>query len=264
MKIFNFNIKILWVDKSSEQGSLDCSRFIEADSGTTVFCIYYICENAVQVTQGDDIWLLTPGDSFIFDDSKHDYYFTSVTHADLELPARFYCVYFHCDKNEKLSALLKSDKISRHSSPPFFELNCKLLDEVIKYNHDVHAVEIWASPFLFQLFRFADEKRSGNAQIERAIDEIKNDPNKKYNVLEMAINTGYSKAHFIRLFKKITGQTPYNYILDAKIDMAKDLLLNSDFNIAQIAAFLGYYDSNHFSSHFKKKTGMCPHVFKNS
>ncbi|MBN2710912.1 MAG: AraC family transcriptional regulator [Planctomycetes bacterium] len=79
----------------------------------------------------------------------------------------------------------------------------------------------------------------------------------------MARAAGMSKFHFIREFKRITGTTPWRYILNRKITSAKELLGDSDFSIKQIAYRLGFEDSNYFSRLFRKETGFSAREFRN-
>ena len=75
--------------------------------------------------------------------------------------------------------------------------------------------------------------------------------------------TGYSPAHLRRLFIKIFGVSPSNYILDRKIEMAKELLLEPpEKTIDEIADMLGICSSSYFCRLFKSKTGLSPVEYK--
>ena len=63
------------------------------------------------------------------------------------------------------------------------------------------------------------------------------------------------KSYFLRQFKKSTGKTPMAYVKTLKIEIAKELIENSDMNITQISEFLGFSSIHHFSNAFKKITG---------
>ncbi|MBQ8525134.1 MAG: AraC family transcriptional regulator [Clostridia bacterium] len=71
-----------------------------------------------------------------------------------------------------------------------------------------------------------------------------------------------SKAYAIRSFKKKYNITPYNYILLRKIEMAKNLLINTTTSINEISDYLGMCDSHYFSKYFKKHTGVSPSEYR--
>lgn len=79
---------------------------------------------------------------------------------------------------------------------------------------------------------------------------------------ELAIELNMSKFHFLREFKRYTGNTPYQYIIDAKMSEAQRLLSNSGQSIAEIALALGFADQSHFSNTFKRVIGISPANFR--
>jgi AraC-like DNA-binding protein len=79
---------------------------------------------------------------------------------------------------------------------------------------------------------------------------------------EVVALSGKSKTNFIRLFKQATGTTPWLYILHLKIDKAKELLLNSQLTVKEIAHTVRIPDPLYFSRLFKKLTGVPPLTFR--
>lgn len=71
-----------------------------------------------------------------------------------------------------------------------------------------------------------------------------------------------SKPHMIRLFKKHTGNTPYDYLMKKRIENARMLLIHSTMRIKEIAAKLQFSDQYYFSNYFKKITGISPSALK--
>lgn len=71
-----------------------------------------------------------------------------------------------------------------------------------------------------------------------------------------------SKYHMSREFKKHTGISPNDYIIDRRINHAKELLLETDQAIARIAEKVGINNPNHFLYLFKNKEGMTPSAFR--
>lgn len=58
------------------------------------------------------------------------------------------------------------------------------------------------------------------------------------------------------------GFTPMQYILSIRISSAQSLLETTEYNIAEIAAIVGYDDPLYFSRLFKKQIGVSPSEFR--
>lgn len=79
----------------------------------------------------------------------------------------------------------------------------------------------------------------------------------------IAKSIGVSKSHIIREFSKYYGCTPYNYLIEQKIAIAKKMITLSNMKISDISSTLGFHDSHYFSRIFKIKTGLSPQQYKN-
>jgi AraC-like DNA-binding protein len=67
----------------------------------------------------------------------------------------------------------------------------------------------------------------------------------------------FSKFHFIRLFKKIYGLTPHQYLISVRIEKAQHLLrLNT--SVTQTCFEVGFHSVSSFTSLFRKMTGISP------
>jgi AraC-like DNA-binding protein len=67
-----------------------------------------------------------------------------------------------------------------------------------------------------------------------------------------------SRAHFSRAFKMSTGLAPHQWLLQARIARAKELLLKTDRPLAQIAVEVGFADQSHFTRTFGRAVGESP------
>jgi AraC family transcriptional regulator, regulatory protein of adaptative response / methylphosphotriester-DNA alkyltransferase methyltransferase len=67
-----------------------------------------------------------------------------------------------------------------------------------------------------------------------------------------------SPYHLHRIFKRVKGQTPMEYIQDYRIGKAKEFLTNSSLAISDIGHKVGMENTAYFITLFKKKTGMTP------
>ena len=67
-----------------------------------------------------------------------------------------------------------------------------------------------------------------------------------------------SKYHFIRIFRRIIGVTPYNYLTNYRINSAKIFLRTTNMSVSEIAEKCGFSDTSNFIVQFKKNTGQKP------
>ncbi len=109
----------------------------------------------------------------------------------------------------------------------------------------------------------AAQSASKEAIAERAVALIR----EKEGVISVEDLSGmfYIRSdYFGRLFKEYTKKTPIQYILDVKLDKAKDLLTDTSLTISAIAQRCGFEDVYYFSKFFKKRIGVTPTVFRKS
>lgn len=81
-------------------------------------------------------------------------------------------------------------------------------------------------------------------------------------VAEIASYYGYNARYLSALFKKHTGVTIKDYIINAKTIQAKELLSGTNNTITQIAYSMGFQDNHNFSKYFKKATGLTPSEYR--
>lgn len=81
-------------------------------------------------------------------------------------------------------------------------------------------------------------------------------------VEEAANHFGYSKYHFSREFKRLTGFSAADYLSSLKIELAKQALLRNEHSITNSGFDAGYSSIGTFSTTFKMKTGLSPREFK--
>ena len=79
---------------------------------------------------------------------------------------------------------------------------------------------------------------------------------------EMARVAGLSPAHFSRLFKEVLGDSPYQFVMDYRVEQAKRMLGERARPMTDIALACGFADQAHFSRIFKRLTGQTPRAFR--
>jgi len=77
----------------------------------------------------------------------------------------------------------------------------------------------------------------------------------------LAQQIGLSRKYLTSIFLKCTGFTIQDYITLKKVELAKDMLLDGQYLVKDVADILGYYDYAAFSRAFKKNVGLSPSDF---
>nr|MBI1231186.1 helix-turn-helix domain-containing protein [Cytophagales bacterium] len=78
---------------------------------------------------------------------------------------------------------------------------------------------------------------------------------------DMAEQALISKFHYVRLFKRVYGKSPFAYLKEVRMEMAKRLLRGS-MSVTDACFSVGYQSLSTFSGAFKKSTGLTPSQFR--
>ena len=101
------------------------------------------------------------------------------------------------------------------------------------------------------------------AGLERSLVYINENLSEKITLDELAQVAGMGKTGFSTAFKSITGMTVWEYILNARVELASSYLIEkNDFNVTEISLMCGFNDNAHFAKIFKKIKGSTPSEFK--
>ncbi|MEM6503084.1 MAG: AraC family transcriptional regulator [Cyanobacteria bacterium P01_C01_bin.89] len=101
-------------------------------------------------------------------------------------------------------------------------------------------------------------------QLRQVIDYIEASLNQDIKLADLAGLIDISQFHFSRLFKQSLGLSPHRYLLQQRLEKAKQLLKNTDRLIIDIALECGFNNHSHLSKQFKQMTGVTPKVFRAS
>jgi AraC family transcriptional regulator len=103
-------------------------------------------------------------------------------------------------------------------------------------------------------------KHSGltTSQVRQAIDYVQAHLDRNLSLAEIAAATNISPTYFSRLFKRATGSSPHQYVIQQRVERAKFLLKTTDLAIANIASQVGFSSQSHLTQHFKRLTGVTP------
>ncbi len=95
-------------------------------------------------------------------------------------------------------------------------------------------------------------------KLVRAVEYIQDQLAADLTVSGIAQAVGMSPFYFTRLFKESTGQSPHQYVVEARVRRAKELLTTGKFTISEAAHHVGFVDQSHLTRHFKRVFGLPP------
>ena len=95
-------------------------------------------------------------------------------------------------------------------------------------------------------------------QLRQVIGYINGHLDRDLGLAELAKIVQMSPHYFTRLFKQSTGLTPHQYIIHRRVERAKELLLNRELTIAEVAYTVGFANQSHLNRHLKRLLGVTP------
>ncbi|MFF8867335.1 helix-turn-helix domain-containing protein [Streptomyces sp. NPDC015139] len=102
--------------------------------------------------------------------------------------------------------------------------------------------------------------------IERAVHRVIQDMHanlgQDLTIDDMARTAMFSKFHFTRAFRDVTGTSPGRFLSALRLQEAKRLLIDTGFSVADISSQVGYSSVGTFSSRFKSCVGVSPSMFR--
>lgn len=112
-------------------------------------------------------------------------------------------------------------------------------------------------------------KCARNSSARRLIVEAQNIVQERYMEADISLDEvcavlGVSNSYFSSVLKKEAGKSFISYLTDYRMDIAAEMILNTDEKSYIIAEKVGYLDANYFSYVFKKKFGVSPSKYRAS
>ncbi|ADV84458.1 helix-turn-helix domain-containing protein [Terriglobus saanensis] len=100
------------------------------------------------------------------------------------------------------------------------------------------------------------------AQLRRVSEYIQDRLAHELTLVELANVAGLSRAHFSQMFHRSTGIPPHKFVTNARIARAKELLLQPELRVIDVAMACGFQTSQHFARVFKMLSGTTPVQFR--
>ncbi|MFE3791424.1 helix-turn-helix domain-containing protein [Streptomyces goshikiensis] len=100
------------------------------------------------------------------------------------------------------------------------------------------------------------------AAVLRVIGDMHTNLGQELTIDDMARTAMFSKFHFTRVFRDVTGTSPGRFLSVLRLQEAKRLLIETKFSVADISSQVGYSSVGTFSSRFKACVGVSPSMFR--
>ena len=173
---------------------------------------------------------------------------------------------------EKITAadptkLEMSDQFLVHD-PQIEHISLALLSELIEGGHNgrlyssslatalaTHMVKKYASTSSTIL---AQPHALSRRALKQVLDYIDTHLAHDLDLQTLAQIVNISTNHFAVLFKQVMGVAPYKYIVERRVQRARELILDNHLTIAQIASEVGFYDQSHLTRHMRRMLGVTP------
>ena len=136
------------------------------------------------------------------------------------------------------------------------------------YPQMIHSI---CTQIVFQLIRDMNSeqhtKNSGkvgkeNPYISKAILLMREYHKTNISINDICNLLYLSPCHFKRVFKEYTGQTPHNYLMEIRLEKAKELLRTKENSIEETARQCGFVNPGHFAVAFKRSVKMSPSEYR--
>jgi len=227
----------------------------------TMFVFEYVISGKGYIECEGEKFSVEAGDCYVLGNHKSHMYY-----SDKETP--LHKIWINV-RGPFIDTVLKLYKLNQpvvickiNALPLFLEMKHIMENPSMEYDMQSDAVAVKLTELILLIYRTGTSglcRSSSLAKIKRHIDlSIRFDESVEDIARAFYINPSY----MIACFKKEYGLTPKQYMLRRKMEAAKQLLAESETEIKDIAATLGFSSVYHFSNTFKALTGISPNVYR--
>ncbi|CAM2792487.1 response regulator [Paenibacillus sediminis] len=167
---------------------------------------------------------------------------------------------------EILTAIIKVAKEMNVELDEMFGTNILPFAEIYKFNNPQEAKQ-WILTVCTKLMNniATDRQSSYKKLVEEAIAYMKaHYQDSDISISKVCKHLHISAGYFSNIFKKEAKTTFVNYLMQIRMEAAKDMLRSTDMKTFEIAEQIGFSDPNYFSFCFRKKFGISPKEYRNS
>lgn len=223
------------------------------------FILHYVVDGQGKLCMGGKEYFIQGGEAFIIYPKELAYY-----EADEKNPWRYLWVIFEGDKAEEVLRELGITEEQPMFYPRDSGMEILTCMEQLLYYHEQELVTIGNMYVLLQTMKnhSAAERECKVLPQQDYVQQIKRYIEFRYvedvKVSEIAEHCGLNRSYMTKCFAEATGVSPKEYLMQYRMQRAKELLKKEDMPISNVAYAVGYSDPLAFSKMFKKKEGVSP------
>ncbi|MBD7911222.1 response regulator transcription factor [Clostridium cibarium] len=140
--------------------------------------------------------------------------------------------------------------------------------EILSTKETIEEMRSWFIEIFTKIINYKTNNFFKNKYSKKVSDCInyinKNLYNPSLSLTDIATNINVHKVYLCRIFKEETGENVTQYILKARIEKSKEIILSTNYKLYEVSAKLGFSSPQQFSILFKKVTGITPNQFRDS
>lgn len=235
--------------------------FTQRDS-KNAYLLIYTCSGEGYLKYEKKDYLLTPHTAIIIDCNRYHYY---KSHSQESWIFRW--IHFGGMCAETYMQLIMESQCHAiiTDQVPFEAYHNSLLDlsSVGDTYSSVYASTHLSNILMHILSNKFDEKNNKNylqhkENIDKVIHYIAHHYMNEISIDDFAAQIHLSKYYFLKLFKQYIGTTPYEYLINYRINQAKIRLKTTQDSISHIGISVGFLNESNFIKHFKRITHLTP------
>lgn len=226
------------------------------------YLIHYIVKGKGTYRVGNHTYPLSEGQGFLIMPGEITFY-----QADDEDPWEYYWIGFN---GKQVNKLLEACRLGRHQ--PILNYNKddalqRILQKLAlgSTKYKVNEYEQIGYAYLFFSILMKSEESSNIPQdeyVNKATKFIQNNYSYPISIEQIANYIGIERTYLFRVFKKILGISPQEYLIQYRLEKGTQLLIQSGMGITEIAYSCGFREVGYFSRCFKKKYGVSPFQYR--
>lgn len=177
--------------------------------------------------------------------------------AAQETPWHYCWIGFQSTLN--LSAVLEADVITAPQ--------CAYLFQALLQSQLIHANREWyICAKIYELLAILHPQKTAQGEgtlhyVRRAQNYIEMNFEREISVAALANSVNLDRAYFSKLFKKVTGKSPQQYIVSFRLEKAAEMMVLHGVAPGEAAQLAGYHGGVNFSRMFKRKYGVAPSTY---